>query len=260
MSYRFLTVNHADAVAVLTLNRPKANALSLELVSEIGNAVAELERSNATRCIVVTGGDGRFFSGGADIPALRDTLENPFATGSTLSAGLETMDRIEMCTKPVVAAVNGIAVGGGCELALACHVRIASDAAQFGQPEINLGIVPGWGGCHRLPRLIGESRALEWLLTGRMVDAREALEAGLVCKVVPAAELMPAAKELAGELASKPPVAVRAILRAVRERALHPENGKAYEAEAFSEVAASADAAEGLTAFVEKRPARFSGN
>lgn len=259
MSYQFLTVERDDAIAVITLNRPKANALSLELVSEIGGAVAELEHDRAARCIVVTGGDGRFFSGGADIPALRDSLVEPFAKGSPLSAGLETMDRIESCTKPVLAAVNGIAVGGGCELALACHIRLASDAARFGQPEINLGIVPGWGGCHRLPRLIGESRALEWLLTGRMVDAREAHEAGLVCKVVPAADLMPAARELAGELAKKPPVAVRALLRAVRERALHPENGKAYEAEAFAEAAASADAAEGLSAFIEKRTAQFSG-
>lgn len=259
MNRRCIRMDRTDNYAVITLDRPKANALSCEFVAEIRDAVQELRRDSQIGAIVITGGPGRFFSGGADIPSLQAALGSPFAPDSLLTAGLAMMEEIEKSTKPVIAAVNGIAVGGGCELALACHIRIASDSAQFGQPEINLGIVPGWGGCHRLPRLVGDSRALEWLLTGRMVSAVEALEAGLVCRVVPHAQLLEAARELATQLSSKPRTAVRGILRAVRERAERPEAGKALEAEAFTEAAADPDAAEGITAFLEKRPPRFQG-
>ncbi|MBX7256889.1 MAG: enoyl-CoA hydratase/isomerase family protein [Candidatus Hydrogenedentes bacterium] len=259
MAYQFILTDKAGGCGTITLNRPKANALSLELVTEIGSAVQNFIEDAEVRCILITGGEGKFFSGGADIPSLGSSLGAPFAEGQPLPAGLKTMDIIENSPKPVIAAVNGIAVGGGCELTLACHFRLAADTAVFGQPEINLGIVPGWGGCHRLPRLIGEARALDWMLTGRMINAQEALASGLVLKVVPLPELANAARELAGALAGKPAVATRAILRAVRERALQPDRGKALEAEAFAEAAASRDAAEGVAAFIEKRPPNFTG-
>lgn len=258
MAYENIIVEKSEGWALITLNRPKANALSLGLVTEIGAAVRELEQDAGIRCIVITG-SGKFFSAGADVPTIHGSLSDPFAEGALLPAGLKTMDLIEGCTKPVIAAVNGMAVGGGCELILACHVRIAADTASFGQPEVKLGIVPGWGGMHRLPRLIGDSRAMEWILTGRTVSSEEALQAGLVCKVVPAAELMTAAQEIALALASQPPAAVRAILRALRERALHPDRGKALEAEAFAETAVTKDALEGVSAFVERRKPTFVG-
>jgi enoyl-CoA hydratase/carnithine racemase len=259
MDFSHLNLKFVDKHAVITLNRPKVNALSSELIAEIGNALDACALRGEVRAIVVTGGEGKFFSGGADIPSVKDSLDQPLDPGSPLAAGLQLMDRIESCSIPIIAAVNGFALGGGCELAMACHVRIASDIAIFGQPEINLGIVPGWGGCHRLPRLIGESRAIEWLLTGRMASAQEALDAGLVSKVVPEDELARAAGDLAEILAGKPPVAVRAILRVVHDRAIHPEAGKSLETEAFAETAASADAREGITAFLEKRAPRFQG-
>ncbi|GMW03447.1 MAG: enoyl-CoA hydratase [Candidatus Hydrogenedentota bacterium] len=259
MTYKWVQTDIVDRVGVITLNRPKANALSLELVTEIGEAVAEMRADSAIGAIVLTGGEGRFFSGGADILSLQASMGEPFKEGTPLPAGLKTMDIVEGCSKPVIAAVNGIAVGGGCELSLASHVRIASDTAQFGLPEINLGIVPGWGGCHRLPRLVGESRALEWMLSGRMITAEEALHAGLVCKVVPLAELRGAAMELARTLAAKAPVALKAILHAVHGAALHPDRARILEAEAFAEACASADAREGVAAFLEKRPPAFTG-
>ncbi len=259
MDYSHLVLEFSGHHATITLSRPKVNALSSELIAEVGRALDTSESYSGVRAIVITGGEGKFFCGGADIPALKESLDNPFGPGSPLPAGIELMERIESSAIPVIAAINGFALGGGCELAMACHVRIASDAAVFGQPEINLGIVPGWGGCHRLPRLIGESRAVEWLLTGRMVNAQEALESGLIAKVVPGEQLPEAASEMAEMLAAKPPVAVKAILRAVHERASHPEAGKSLEAEAFAECAASVDAREGIAAFLEKRAPQFQG-
>ena len=259
MTFTNLRLEYTNHYCILTLNRPKANALSPELIREISAAFDALESEERIRAIVVTGGPGKFFCGGADIPSVRDALDAPNADGSPLELGMTLMDRIENCPKPVIAAINGFALGGGCELAMACHLRVASDEAIFGQPEINLGIVPGWGGCHRLPRLIGESRALDWLLTGRMVGAREAFEAGLVSKVVTAEELMATVTDLADLMCEKAHIAVRAIVRSVHGRAVRPETGKSLENEAFAETAASLDAREGIAAFLEKRTARFIG-
>lgn len=259
MPYTKLLLERFERYAVITLNRPKANALSQELLREIREAVEELDADRGVRCIVITGAGDRFFSGGADLLSLRKSLGRPNAGDGMLAEGLRTMEAVESCGTPVLAAVNGMALGGGCELSLACHIRIAADTAQFGLPEINLGILPGWGGTHRLPRLIGESRALEWMLTGRMVPADEAYAAGLVCRVAPQAELMDAAKELAATLASKAPVSARSILRTVHGRALEPSHGAALEAQALAEVSSSKDAIEGVTAFLERRAPDYAG-
>ncbi|MCC6142491.1 MAG: enoyl-CoA hydratase/isomerase family protein [Candidatus Hydrogenedentes bacterium] len=259
MSYENIVLDRQEPVLVITLNRPKANALSMDLVTEIGQAIDDAASDPAIRAVVITGGEGRFFAAGADIPSLQTSLDDPLAEGSLLAQGLDTMNRIEACDKPIIAAVNGIALGGGCELALACHLRIAAVSAVFGQPEINLGIIPGWGGTHRLPMIIGDGRAREWLLTGRQVSAEEALQAGLVSRLVPAAQLREAALELARTVAGKPAVAMRVTLNILRARALRPEDGQQLEAQGFIEAARSQDAAEGISAFLEKRQPEFTG-
>ncbi len=259
MAYENLLVESCDQYTIITLNRPKANALSLGLVKELREAVQEAEANPVVRVILITGGTGKFFAAGADIPTIGGSLDDPMAEGRLLAEGLKTMNTLAACEKPVVAVVNGIALGGGCELCLACHMRIASNQAVFGQPEINLGIIPGWGGMHRLPRLIGDSRAHDWLMTARTISAEEALHAGLVCQVVAPEELLDAAKKLAATLAAKPPLAMRETLRVLRERALHPDQGPALEKAGFEIAATSRDAKEGITAFLEKRPATFTG-
>ena len=259
MSYQFVLVEKQGSSAWITLNRPKANALSLELMTEIREAVTEMEADAEVKVILLTGGAGRFFAAGADIPTIQGSLDNPMREGGLLAEGLKTVNTIEACTKPVIAVVNGVALGGGCELALACHLRIAADSAIFGQPEINLGIIPGWGGTHRLPLIVGDGRARDWLMTGRQVSAQEALDAGLVSKLVPADGLRAAAEELAAVVASKPAVAMRQTMLILRGRALHPDQGQALEAAGFEQAARSADAAEGLAAFVEKRTPNFTG-
>jgi len=258
-TYENVQLERADGYAVLAMNRPKANALSAGLVNDIRAALDEVREDSTVRCVLLTSALERFFSGGADIPSLRESLGKTPSENSLTAYGLSLVNGIEAFPKPVVALVNGMALGGGCELSLACHMRIASETAQFGQPEINLGIIPGWGGTHRLPRLIGEARAMDWLLTGRMVGAQEAFQAGLVCKVVPADQLLSAGKELAAVLASKPAVATQVTLRVVLERSIYPERGHELEAAGFQEAAASKDAAEGVAAFLEKRPAKFTG-
>ena len=258
MSYQNVVVEKDGACVIIKLNRPKANALSLGLINDIRTAVEESDEDTSVRSIVITAG-GRFFSAGADVPTIQAMASDPFQPGGLLTEGVKTMNTIEGCSKPVIAAVNGVAVGGGCELILACHIRIAAESAKFGQPEVTLGIVPGWGGTFRLPRLIGESRAMEWILTGRIVTAQEAYQAGLVCKVVPDCDLMDAAKDLARLLAGRPRVAVGAILTALRERAFDTPRGAAVEADAFAEAARSKDAAEGVAAFIEKRQPNFTG-
>lgn len=259
MSFEFLLTGQEGSVRIITLNRPKANALSQALMAELLAAVNDAVADAATRAIIITGGEGKFFAAGADIPSLQNTLSDPLVSGGMLAEGLKTIQAIEESPKPIIAAVNGIALGGGCEICLACHLRIAASTALFGQPEINLGIIPGWGGMHRLPQLIGEARAKEWLLTGRQVTADEACAAGLVCRLVPAEELRAAALELAGVVASKPAAAVAATLSVLRERAKFPERGAELEAEGFTRAAASKDAAEGIAAFLEKRAPNFTG-
>ncbi len=259
MAYAHLLLEQRGRIAWISLNRPKANALSLELVRELDDALSAAERDPDIRCVTIASALERFFSGGADVTALREMLGRSVEDNPLLMAGIQLMDRIEAFPKPVVASVNGLALGGGCELTLACHIRLAADTAEFALPEVALGIIPGWGGTYRLPRRVGPSRALEWMLTGRRVTAAEAREAGLVAQVVPEAELPEATRQLAETLGERPPVAVRAILRAVREGGLDPARGAVLELEGMQEAARSKDAAEGLAAFLEKRTARFVG-
>jgi len=259
MAYENLNVEKAAPGVAITLNRPKANAISKELIQELGQAVREAEQDPEIRAIIITGGDSKFFAAGADIPTLQQSLDDPFAEGGLLSEGLKTIDAIEKCSKPVIALVNGYALGGGCELCLACHIRIAVDTALFGQPEINLGIIPGWGGTHRLARLIGTARAYDWLVTGRNVTADEALAAGLVSQVVPPEKAKETVQELVKTIAGKPPAATAETLAILRGAAVEPGQGAALEAESFKRVAQTKDAREGISAFLEKRNPNFTG-
>lgn len=254
-----MTATH-DGYAIVTLNRPKANALSQALMRELGEAMESFRDDAAVRSVIITGGEGKFFSGGADLPSVQAELADIGSRADGfIQTGLKTINAIEAFPKPVIAAVNGIAVGGGCEMTLACHIRIASENASFGQPEIKLGIIPGWGGTQRLPRLIGESRAMEWLLTGRSVSAEEALEAGLVSRVVSQAQLHEAAVEMAKALGKLPAVAMRLTLECVRSRAMDPASGMDTEFRAFTEACRSRDASEGIAAFLNKRAPKFVG-
>src|SRR5215208_1729603 len=192
MPYSYLTLDVADRIATLTVNRPdKLNALNDATIRELGAAIDELRGREDVGGIILTGA-GRAFVAGADIPELAS--QTPVEAMARAQRGQEVFRRFETSPKPTVAAVNGFALGGGCELAMSCHVRLASEHAKFGQPEVKLGIGPGYGGSQRLPRLVGKGRALQLLLTGEMVDAEEAFRIGLVNKVVPAAELMTAAE------------------------------------------------------------------
>ena len=259
MTYEMLHVERDGAVAVVTLSRPKVlNALSTRTLDELGQVVAALGADAAVRAIVLTGAGEKSFVAGADINEL--AVQTPVQGQRHAGAGQRVFDAIETLGKPVIAAVNGFALGGGCELAMACTLRLAADTARFGQPEVNLGLIPGYGGSQRLPRLVGRGRALELLLTGDMISAARAYEIGLVNRVVPAAELMAEARRLAAVLAGKAPVAVRYILEAVHHGAEMPlAEAQHLEATLFGLVASTDDMREGTRAFLEKRSAVWKG-
>lgn len=253
-----VTVERRDRVAVLTIAHPPANALNAQVLTELDEHVSAAQADPQVKVIVITGAGDRFFVAGADITELAE-IEHA-AQGQQLAArGQEIFTRIENGDTPVIAAINGLALGGGCELAMACHLRLASESAKFGQPEIKLGIIPGYGGTQRLPRLIGATRAAEWILTGRMVDAAEALAAGLVNRVLPAGDLEPAALELATTLAGLGGRAIAAALHAIRTAGGGTlAYGLEREAELFGATCATDDFREGVSAFLEKRPPTFT--
>jgi enoyl-CoA hydratase len=259
MAYDTLLVDRDGPVVLVTLNRPKAlNALNRQLLEELSRVVDEIARDESGRVVVITGAGERAFAAGADIAEIAslgsDQAREFAAFGQRVFAQLETLG------KPVIAAVNGFALGGGCELAMACTLRLASESAVFGQPEIDLGLVPGFGGTQRLPRLVGPGRALELLLTGRRLTASEAERCGLVSRVVPAGELRDEAMSLARELATKAPVAMRYIEAAVREGAgVSIDDATEIEARYFGLAAATEDMREGTRAFLEKRKPTFLG-
>ena len=259
MTFDNLLVERDDAVAVVTLNRPKVlNALNGQTLSELSAAMASLKGDAGVRAIVLTGAGEKSFVAGADINEL--AVLSPVAGKEHARAGQQVFNAIEQLGKPVIAAINGFALGGGCELAMACTLRLAADTARFGQPEINLGLIPGYAGSQRLPRLVGKGCALEILLTGEMIGAARAYEIGLVNRVVPAAELMTEARKLARVLASKAPIAVRYIIEAVNQGLDTPfAAGEFLETSLFGTIASSDDMREGTKAFLEKRAPVWQG-
>jgi enoyl-CoA hydratase len=252
-------VETRDGLAVVTIDRPKVlNALNAQTVEEIHAAFSALRDDDSVRAVILTGGGEKAFVAGADINEL--AKKNAITGKETSERGQQTLSMIERFPKPVIAAINGFALGGGCELALACHIRIASEKAQLGLPEVTLGIIPGYGGTQRMVRLLGKGKALELICTGERVGAAEAERIGLVNKVVPPEQLMSAAEEMARKIMSRGPLAVRAAIEAVvRGADMAQEEGLFLEATLFGLLCASEDTKEGMTAFIEKRPAKFVG-
>lgn len=259
MSYQTLLFEIKDAVAFITINRPdKLNALNNQVVDELAHAAERVATEDAIHGAIITGAGTKAFVAGADIADLAQ--QGPFDGKARALRGQAMLRRFETCGKPVIAAVNGYALGGGCELAMACHLRLASDSARFGQPEVKLGIAPGYGGTQRLPRLVGKGVALQLILTGEMIDAHEAHRIGLVNKVVPADQLLAAAEGLLRGILAMAPLAVRLVMEAVDQGLeMTLEEGLLLEANHFGLLAATHDMKEGLTAFLEKRAPHFEG-
>ena len=259
MSFENLLVVRDGGVAILTINRPKVlNALNTQTLDELRRAILDLKRDDTVRAVILTGAGEKSFIAGADINEL--ATQTPVSGREHAMTGQHILDLIEHLGKPVIAAINGFALGGGCELAMACTIRIAADTAKLGQPEINLGLIPGYAGTQRLTRIVGRGRALELLLTGDQVTAQEAHRLGLVNRVVPAADLIPEAKKLAATLAAKAPIAIRYILEAVHKGVEMPfAQAQVFEATLFGLVASTEDMREGTKAFLEKRKPEFKG-
>lgn len=248
----------ADGILLLTIDRAsKLNALSVEVMDALGEAFVRAEADEAVRAVVLTGAGEKAFVAGADIGQF--TRLDGLTGEAFARRGQAVFARIERMPKVVIAAVNGFALGGGCELALACHLRVAAENAVFAQPEVNLGLIPGYGGTQRLPRLVGRGIALEMILTGDRVAAQRAYEIGLVNLVVPQAQLVDAAKGLAKKIATKAPRAVELALRAVLASDGTMADGLAHEAALFGLSTGTEDLQEGAKAFLEKRPAAFTG-
>ncbi len=260
MSYETILLERYGATAVLTLNRPKVlNSLNLLMIGELKAAFASLDADPDVRAVVLTGSGERAFAAGADIGELR-ALGNVRSGIEQARAGQALTLQIERLRIPVIAAVNGFALGGGCELAMACDIRVAGENAKFGQPEVNLGLMPGYGGTQRSARLLGRGMAMYLCLTGETIDAREAHRIGLVERVFPPPQLVDEAKRIAALIADKAPLAVSATKRAIDQGvALSLDAGLALEALQFGALLDSADFAEGTTAFLEKRPPAFRG-
>jgi enoyl-CoA hydratase len=253
-----VTLDRRDRVAILTLERPEAlNVLSSQMLADLEARLDELEGDAGTGAIVLTGAGERAFSAGADVTGMRDA--GPLDAAALSARGHRLADRLEASPVPVIAAINGFCLGGGCELALACDVRVASSAARIGLPEVTLGIIPGWGGTQRLTRLVGPGLASEMILSGRPVPADVALRHGLVTRVLEPAELLDDALALAAEIAARPPLAVAAAKRLIARAAGDLGPGLAHERDAFALTFATADKAEGVAAFLDKREPRFTG-
>jgi len=256
MAYEHLLVTIEEPIAVITMNRPKVlNALSQAVMGELAAALEACDGDPRVRCAVLWGGP-RAFAAGADVREFADQT----AGDMIRSYRFLEWERIRRVATPIIAAVTGYALGGGCELAMACDIIIAAENSQFGQPEINLGVMPGAGGTQRLTRAVGKSRAMEMILTGRPITAQEALAAGLVARVVPAELCLDEAKALAREIASKPPLAVRIAKEAILQAFEMPlADGVLFERRSFHMLFGTADATEGIHAFVDKRSPKWTG-
>ena len=259
MAFETLFYEKRNGIAYVTINRPdKLNALNRKVMQELQECFQDIEKDNEVRAVILTGAGERAFVGGADINEL--AVQTPVEGKETSVRGQEILDFIEHLGKPVIAAINGFALGGGCELAMACTLRIASENARLGQPEVKLGLIPGYAGTQRLPRLVGKGRALEMLLSGDPISASEAYRMGLVNQVVPAQDLIATAEKLAQRIMANAPLAVKFALEAVNHGLEMPEaEGQFLEATLFGLCCTTADMKEGTRAFLEKRPAKFTG-
>jgi enoyl-CoA hydratase len=258
MSYQFLTLDVSDRIATLSVNRPdKMNALNDATITELGVAIDEVRARDDIAGLIVTG-TGRAFVAGADISELAS--QTPAIAKARAQKGQAVYRKFETSPKPVIAAVNGFALGGGCELALACHIRIASDKAKFGLPEVKLGTCPGYGGTQRLARIVGKGRAIQLITTAEMIDAAEAYRIGLANKVVAGEELIAAATEMLRQILANGPLAVALCIEAIdRGLEMSLEEGLVLEANHFALLAATEDMNEGMKAFLEKRTPVFGG-
>jgi enoyl-CoA hydratase len=262
MPYDTLLYENKARIGYVTLNRPRVlNAQSPEMFDELARVFGEIKRDQGVGVVILTGAGDRAFCAGADINFLKQLAQTtPMAAKSFVEKNRLAFSAIAHLGKPVIAAVNGFALGGGCELAMACHIRLAADHARFGQPEINLGLFPGAGGTQRLPRLVGKGVALEMMLTGEPISAQEAHRVGLVNTVVPAAELMGAAEKLARQMLAKAPLAVGMILEAVQHgMEMTLAESLQLEENLFGVICGTDDMREGTAAFLDKRPANFTG-
>ena len=252
MDFKNIVLDKEGGVAIVKMNRPAAmNALNSETLGELKEAFAYLKDDDAVKVIIITG-EGKAFVAGADIAEMKDMTGDQAKEFS--KAGQKVFSKVARMKKPVIAAVNGFALGGGCELAMACDIRIASEKAKLGQPEVNLGIIPGFAGTQRLSRLVGAAKAKEMIFTGDMVDAQTALSTGLVNQVVPVDQLMNVCMEMANKIASKGPVAVKLAKKVINEGIEEKlDKGSEYETDEFGECFAKGEAKEGMTAFLEKR-------
>jgi enoyl-CoA hydratase len=259
MAFENLLIERDEATAIVTINRPKVlNALNTQTLDELRRAMLDLKQDEGVRVVIVTGAGERSFVAGADINEL--AVQTPTSGREHALAGQHVFDLIENLGKPVIAAINGFALGGGCELAMACTMRIASENAKLGQPEVKLGLIPGYGGTQRLPRLVGKGIAMQLTLTGEMISAQEAHRIGLVNEVVPAGELIPRAEAIAAKIVANAPLAIQYAMEAVNHGLDLPLGEGLYlEATLFGVCCATEDKNEGTKAFLEKRQAQFKG-
>lgn len=257
MDFKNIIFEKKGNLAIITLNRPdKLNALNYALFNELNDAITSIELDNNIRFVILTGAGDKAFAAGADIQELHDAQ----STKHFSEHGSKVMARLEQLNIPVVAAINGFALGGGLELALSCHIRFASDKAKLGQPEVNLGIIPGYGATQRLPRIVGDAKAMELIISAKTIDAQTAKEIGLLNDIFPHTELIDKTIEFANLVLSKAPIAVSAAVECIhKSKQLSLYEGLAYESRKFGEVGKTKDFNEGTEAFLEKRPAKFCG-
>lgn len=258
-TYTLLQAQIEGAICIVTLQRPdKLNALNTALLGELHSVFSKLYDMNEVRGVILTGSGEKAFAAGADIGEITDL--NDIQARKFAENGQEVFALIELCPKPVIAAVNGFALGGGCELAMACHMRVAVRTARFGQPEVNLGLIPGYGGTQRLTQLVGKAKAMEWMMTADMISAEEALQWGLANHVTEDhASMMALSQKLIEKIASKAPLAVTEVVSCVQAVFQKETNGYQQEANSFSRLCKTTDFKEGTSAFMEKRAAIFTG-